>query len=120
MQATDEKAEAELAKLAEARLALADKGFVSSDSEGEGGGDGDDFVGVDDAPLYTGPTSFASTQWGAQAEGQAVAAAEQLRQEAETERAAKQAQKSERRRKRALRKAERERIDRGERQPGQY
>ena len=119
VQSADDKAEAELAKLAEARLALADKGFVSSDSEG-GDGVGDDFVEADDAPVYTGPTSFASTQWGAQAEGQAVAAAEQLRQEAEAERAAKQAQKAERRRKRALKKAERERIDRGERQPGQY
>ena len=120
MQSADEKAEAELANLAEARLALADKGFVSSDSEGEGGVEGNDFVGDDDGPLYTGPTSFANTQWGAQAEGQAVAAAEQLRQEAEAETAAKKAQKAERRRKRALRKAERERLDRGERQPGQY
>ena len=53
MQSVDDKAEAELAKLAEARLALADKGFVSSDSEGEG--QSDNFVGLDDAPLYTGP-----------------------------------------------------------------
>lgn len=118
VQSIDDQAEAELAKIAEARLALADKGFVSSDSEGEG--QGDNFVGLDDEPLYTGPTSFATTPWGAQAEGQAIAAAEQFQREAEAESAAKQAKKAERRRQRALRKAERQRIDRGERQPGQY
>ena len=120
VQSADEKAEEELAKLAESRLALANKGFVSSDSDGEREGDGDDFAGADDVVLYTGPTSFAGTAWGAQAEGQAVAAAEQIRREAEAERASKQAKKAERRRQRALRKAERERMERGERQPGQY
>lgn len=117
MQSVDAQAEAELQQLAAARLALADKGFVSSASEDdEGENDDDDPV----LSLNTGPTSFATTSFAAQAEGQAVAEAERIRQEDNAERASKQAQKAERRRRRALKRAERERNERGERQPGTY
>ena len=117
VQSVDAQAEAELQQLAAARLALADKGFVSSASEDdEGENDDDDPV----LSLNTGPTSFATTSFAAQAEGQAVAEAERIRQEDNAERASKQAQKAERRRRRALKRAERERNERGERQPGTY
>jgi hypothetical protein len=116
VQDAEAKAEAELQALADSRLALVDRGFMSDDSENEG----DDAVLDDILALSTGPTSFAATRFASQAEGLAVAEMERLRAGEQAEADRMRSEKAERRRKREVKKAQRERSARGERQPGTY
>ena len=107
VEAAEKKAEAELDVLAQSRLALADRGFVSDESEGERADEAEERADEADDHAGEGPSSFAATTFAAQAEGKAIELAEQQRR-------AKRERKAERRRRRE------ERQQRAERQPGTY
>lgn len=107
VEAAEAKAEAELDVLAQSRLALADRGFVSDESEGERADEAEERADEADDHAGEGPSSFAATTFAAQAEGKAIELAEQQRR-------AKRERKAERRRRRE------ERQQRAERQPGTY